>query len=407
MDALVVRETPDGEREAAMLRWGLVPAWAKDPAIGSRMFNARAEGVADKPAFRAAFRRRRCLVPADGFYEWQPVAGGRKQPYFIRLASGAPLALAGLWEHWRGPDGNAIATFTIVTTAANEAMRALHDRMPVLVAPADYDEWLSSPNPSALLGPWAGEPFEIRLGEHARQQRAQRFAGPPRARIIRRAMFGKKIKTGYESDATRMIRELLDLRPEIADEQKKGRSLWWDRKLDSTARGANRRRASRRRVTSIRPTTDPRAGPRRRLAAAALLPCALGLCLAVRRPHHGDDSGRHVHHLAEEHAGGEQAEPGKARGARAEGRLGRHRAVRPGEPPARSPQRRLVGDHGLRLLAAPAVPARGRRVSAGDPHRAAGHHQLEPARPGLSLAQQPERAIRTPTTRCGSTATRR
>jgi putative SOS response-associated peptidase YedK len=139
-----------------MLRWGLVPAWAKDPAIGSRMFNARAEGVADKPAFRAAFRRRRCLVPADGFYEWQPVAGGRKQPYFIRLVSGAPLALAGLWERWRGPDGDAIATFTIVTTAANEAMRAFHDRMPVLVAPADHDEWLSSPNPSALLAPWRG-----------------------------------------------------------------------------------------------------------------------------------------------------------------------------------------------------------------------------------------------------------
>jgi putative SOS response-associated peptidase YedK len=162
MDALVVRETPAGEREAVMLRWGLVPAWAKDPAIGSRMFNARAEGVADKPAFRAAFRRRRCLVPADGFYEWQPVAGGRKQPYFIRLVSGAPLALAGLWERWRGPDGDAIATFTIVTTAANEAMRAFHDRMPVLVAPADHDEWLSSPNPSALLAPWRGEPFEIR-----------------------------------------------------------------------------------------------------------------------------------------------------------------------------------------------------------------------------------------------------
>jgi putative SOS response-associated peptidase YedK len=162
MDALVVRETPAGEREAVMLRWGLVPAWAKDPAIGSRMFNARAEGVADKPAFRAPFRRRRCLVPADGFYEWQPVAGGRKQPYFIRLVSGAPLALAGLWERWRGPDGDAIATFTIVTTAANEAMRAFHDRMPVLVAPADHDEWLSSPNPSALLAPWRGEPFEIR-----------------------------------------------------------------------------------------------------------------------------------------------------------------------------------------------------------------------------------------------------
>jgi len=160
--ALVVRETPAGEREALMLRWGLVPAWAKDPAIGSRMINARAEGLADRPAFRAAFRRRRCLVPADGFYEWSPVAGGRKQPYFVRLVSGAPLALAGLWEEWRSPAGDAIATFTIVTTGANEALRTIHDRMPVLIAPADYDEWLSSPNPSALLAPWAGEPFELR-----------------------------------------------------------------------------------------------------------------------------------------------------------------------------------------------------------------------------------------------------
>ncbi len=160
--ALVVRETPAGEREAAMLRWGLIPPGAKDTRVGSRMINARAESVADKPAFRAAFRRRRCLVPADGFYEWQSVAGGRKTPYFIRLASGAPLALAGLWEQWRPPAGDAIATFTIITTAANEAMRAFHDRMPVLVAPADHDEWLSSPNASGLLAPWSGEPLEIR-----------------------------------------------------------------------------------------------------------------------------------------------------------------------------------------------------------------------------------------------------
>jgi putative SOS response-associated peptidase YedK len=159
--ALVVRETQDGEREAVLLRWGLIPSWAKDPTIGSRMINARAEGLPDKPSFRAAFRRRRCLVPADGFYEWRPAAGGRKQPYFIRLASGAPLALAGLWEEWRAPEGGAIATFTIVTTAASGQLQALHDRMPVVVAPADHDEWLSSPNPSALLVPWQGEPFEL------------------------------------------------------------------------------------------------------------------------------------------------------------------------------------------------------------------------------------------------------
>jgi putative SOS response-associated peptidase YedK len=160
-EALVVRETPDGAREAVALRWGLIPFWAKDPSIGNRMINARAEGLVDKPAFRAAFRRRRCLVPADGFFEWQAVAGRRKQPYLVRLASGAPFAMVGLWEQWRPPQGDEIATFTIITTSANDQIHALHDRMPVIVAPADYDEWLSSPNPSALLEPWRGEPFEL------------------------------------------------------------------------------------------------------------------------------------------------------------------------------------------------------------------------------------------------------
>ncbi len=159
--ALVVRETPDGAREAVELRWGLIPSWAKDPAIGSRMINARAEGLADKPSFRAAFRRRRCLVPADGFYEWQALAGRRKQPYFIRLVSGVPLGLAGLWEHWKSPAGDTVATFTIVTTAANAQLQGIHDRMPVVVARADQEEWLSSPNPSALLAPWRGEPFAL------------------------------------------------------------------------------------------------------------------------------------------------------------------------------------------------------------------------------------------------------
>jgi putative SOS response-associated peptidase YedK len=174
--ALVVRETAAGRREAVLLRWGLIPFWAKDPSIGSRLINARAEGVVDRPAFRAAFRRRRCLVPADGFFEWRALPGRRKQPYYVRLASGAPFAMAGLWEQWRSPAesgapptagaaplaaGDVIATFTIVTTAATTALRALHDRMPVIVSATDYDEWLSSPNPSALLEPRQGEPLEI------------------------------------------------------------------------------------------------------------------------------------------------------------------------------------------------------------------------------------------------------
>jgi putative SOS response-associated peptidase YedK len=160
--SLVVRETPDGAREAVLLRWGLVPFWAKEPSIGSRLINARAEGLVDKPAFRAAFRRRRCLVPADGFFEWRAVAGRRKQPYYVRPAAGGPFAMAGLWEQWRPSEGgDLIATFTIVTTAANEVLRPIHDRMPVIVAAADYDEWLGSPNPSALLGPWAGAELAI------------------------------------------------------------------------------------------------------------------------------------------------------------------------------------------------------------------------------------------------------
>ena len=171
-------------------------------------------------------------MPADGFYEWSTDAGRRKQPYFIRLVSGAPLALAGLWEQWRGPGGDAVATFTIVTTAANEALHAIHDRMPVLVASADHDEWLSSPNPSALLVPWAGALFKIRPVSTRVNSVQNVRAGAARARIIRRAMFGKKIKTGYESDATRMIRELLAEKPGIADEQQQGRALWWDRRLD-------------------------------------------------------------------------------------------------------------------------------------------------------------------------------
>ena len=135
------------------MRWGLVPSWAKDVGIGSRMINARAEGIAAKPAFRAAFRQRRCLVPADGFYEWQKVAGG-KQPMLIRLRSGDPFAFAGLWERWRGPDGE-VETGTIITTAPNAVTAPIHDRMPVILDPADYDRWLdpSQPDAAALLRP--------------------------------------------------------------------------------------------------------------------------------------------------------------------------------------------------------------------------------------------------------------
>jgi putative SOS response-associated peptidase YedK len=134
---------PEGQtqRAWATVSWGLVPGWAGDADVGSRLINARAETAADKPSFRAAFRRRRCLVPADGFYEWKP-AGRHKQPYLIRPRQGGPFAFAGLWERWHGPGGVSLETAAILTTEANEVVRPLHDRMPVLLRPQDYAAWL-------------------------------------------------------------------------------------------------------------------------------------------------------------------------------------------------------------------------------------------------------------------------
>jgi len=158
----VFRVSPEHGRELTLLRWGLVPSWAKDPAIGARMINARAETVSEKPAFRAAFRRRRCLVPMSGFYEWQRTAG-RKVPHFVRLRDAEIFATAGLYEYWSGRDGaTAIDSYTILTTTANELMRAVHDRMPVILLERDYDAWLDPKNEklealSALLTPFPSE----------------------------------------------------------------------------------------------------------------------------------------------------------------------------------------------------------------------------------------------------------
>ncbi|MCC9076558.1 SOS response-associated peptidase [Litorilinea aerophila] len=140
--AIVRADARTQTREWALVQWGLVPSWAKDPSMGSRLINARAETVAEKPSFRAAFKRRRCLIPADGFYEWQRTSKG-KQPYFVHLRDGSPFAMAGLWEFWTGPDGSALESCTILTTEANELMAPLHNRMPVIVAPEDYQNWLT------------------------------------------------------------------------------------------------------------------------------------------------------------------------------------------------------------------------------------------------------------------------
>ena len=138
-----VREDPDKERELVMLRWGLVPFWAKDPSIGNRMINARAETVAEKPSYRAAFRHRRCVVLADGFYEWRR-DNDTKTPYFISLASGGPFALAGLWESWTDKEsGESLQTTTLITTEANEFMQSLHHRMPVVLQADAAGEWLA------------------------------------------------------------------------------------------------------------------------------------------------------------------------------------------------------------------------------------------------------------------------
>jgi len=134
----------EGAKQLDMLRWGLIPAWAKDIEIGNKLINARSETAAEKPSFRSAFKKRRCLIPASGFYEWKKEKGG-KQPYYIRRDDEDVVAFAGLWESWAGNDDRGpLETFTILTTEPNELMRTLHNRMPVILEPDDYDKWLNT-----------------------------------------------------------------------------------------------------------------------------------------------------------------------------------------------------------------------------------------------------------------------
>jgi putative SOS response-associated peptidase YedK len=147
--------------------WGLIPNWAKDPAIGNRMINARAETLAEKPAFRTALRRRRCLIPADGFYEWKkdPGGGKTKTPMRVRMKSGDVFAFAGIWETWHSPDGSVIPSCTVITTQPNELMATIHDRMPVILAPEDYQRWLDPKEQDPvdladLLKPYPAERME-------------------------------------------------------------------------------------------------------------------------------------------------------------------------------------------------------------------------------------------------------
>ncbi len=139
--ATVVADIETRSRELRPMRWGLIPFWAKDPAIGNRMINARSETVAKKPAFREAFKARRCLLPATGFFEWKRIGAG-KQPMLLRRRDGLPFAFAGLWDRWRPPEGEKIESCTILTTEPNDLVASIHDRMPVILPPEAYAEWL-------------------------------------------------------------------------------------------------------------------------------------------------------------------------------------------------------------------------------------------------------------------------
>ena len=161
-----IRIDPDSAtRTLVMLRWGLIPSWAKDPKIGFQCINAKAETVAEKPSFRSAFKKRRCLIVATGFYEWQ-AQGRTKQPMWIGLRSKCPFAFAGLWEQWRPAEGELLETCTIITTEPNDLMAPIHNRMPVILAPVSYDQWLDPTfqhiEPlKALLRPYPSEELTV------------------------------------------------------------------------------------------------------------------------------------------------------------------------------------------------------------------------------------------------------
>ena len=160
---VAIATLPAKAPQARLFRWGLVPSWATDLTIGAKLINARAETVAAKPSFRAAFRQRRCLILADGFYEWQRTDRKTKQPYYFQLADRQPFAFAGLWERWQGEDA-VIETCTILTTQANDVLQPVHDRMPVIIAPEQYSQWLDAmTTPEALqqlLHPYAASAMQ-------------------------------------------------------------------------------------------------------------------------------------------------------------------------------------------------------------------------------------------------------
>lgn len=152
MVAIIRLNAQTGRRELRMVKWGLIPYWAKDSSIGHKLINARCESIHEKPAFRTAFKFRRCLVPADGYYDWKKT-GKSRQPFLFRMADASPYAFAGLWEKWKSPEGEMTESCTIITTPANELVAPVHDRMPAILKPEDYDTWLDPrmKDPKVLL----------------------------------------------------------------------------------------------------------------------------------------------------------------------------------------------------------------------------------------------------------------
>jgi putative SOS response-associated peptidase YedK len=187
-----VTRSPEGRRALKLLQWGLIPSWAKDPAIGQRLINARAETLAEKPAFRSAFKRRRCLIPADGFFEWVEAVDGTigedaaskgkvyKQPYFVSMKSGRPFAFAGLWECWETELGGPIESGAIITTEPNDLLARIHNRMPAIIPPEAFDAWLDHDVEPArllpLLAPYPSE--EMRAYPVSRRVGNPRFDSP-------------------------------------------------------------------------------------------------------------------------------------------------------------------------------------------------------------------------------------
>lgn len=151
----VIRRTDAGQREIALMRWGLVPSWAKEIGGSAPLINARGETVAEKPSFRSAFKKRRCLIPADGFYEWKKLESGQKQPYRIALPDDAPFGFAGIWEQWQSAQGDMLESCAIITTLASDRIADIHPRMPVILPPDSFDDWLDAPR-ADLIGAYDG-----------------------------------------------------------------------------------------------------------------------------------------------------------------------------------------------------------------------------------------------------------